>query len=287
MTPSRRAVLAAGLAALAGTAGPARARPLDEVVERGRLRVGVYRDFPPFSSGSGDGLVGIDVDLGRLFADRLGVRVEYLEHTAGETVADDLRVAVWRGHVLGTEPADVMMHMPYDKEFGLRNPEAVLFAPYQRERFALARSPLRLPNAMIDALPDGERIGVELDTVPDFFLLGAFGGRFRSSITHFHTVTEAATALVAGEVAAVLAPLSQLEGALGPRAADFPVTVTTLPGMPSAWDIGVAVKENARDLGYAITDIVAALEDDGTLDAVFRRHGVTRKPPAANEAEEK
>lgn len=286
---NRRSLLA-GIAAAGAAAAtrplavrPVAARPLDDVVARGRLRVAVYRNFPPFSYRDGAAMAGIDVDLARVFAERLGVTADIMEHTAGETVADDLRLAVWKGYLTGGEAADVMMHIPYDKEFGLRNAEAVLFAPYQREVFALARNPNRLPNAMIAALPDDERIGVELDTVPDFFLLNAFGGRLRASVAHFSSVSQAVAAMTAGEVAAVLAPLSEIEGALGPGRADFPIAEMALPGMPrSGWDIGLAVKENSRDLAYALADVVAAMDGDGSLNALFARHGVTRTPPAAN-----
>ncbi len=284
---SRRAVLA-GTAALLLAARPAAARPLDEVTARGRLRVAVYRDFPPFSYRRDGELAGIDTELARLLARKLGVGIEILEHTAGETVSDDLRIAVWKGSVLGGEPADVMMHVPYDREFGRRNAEAVLFAPYQRERFAIARNPERLPAGPLSALPenlaDGERIGVEIDTVPDVFLLGAFGGRLRDRAAHFPTVTGAVAALTAGDVAAVLAPLSALEAALGATRGAFPVQASGLPGLPGdGWDIGMAVKENARDLAYALTDIVGELEADGSLAALFARHGVTHSPAEANQ----
>lgn len=265
------AALAAGVAPrLAG------ARPLDDVVAAGRLRVAVYRDNPPFSFHQDGKLVGVDVELARIIAERLGVGVEYMELTAGETVFDDLRNAVWKGHYLGGGVADVMMHVPYEKEFGLRNPEAVLFGPYQRENFALARNPMRVTQPMLAALPD-EPVGVEIDSIPDFFLLGAFGGRLRERVVHYMTVPEAVAALVKGDVSAVIATQSQIEGALGERTKDFPVTPVSFPGMmTSSWDIGMAVKENSRDLAYAAGDAVTAMIEDGTVDAVFRRYGVTR-----------
>lgn len=279
---SRRRLLA-GLAAtatpLALRIRPASARPLDEVVERGYLRVAVYRDFPPFSFRRDGKLVGIDVDLAGRIAEKLGVRLDVFEQTAGETVADDLRVAVWRGSLFGTESADVMMHIPYDQEFGLRNPEAVLFSPYHHEVFALARNPSRVRSAMLATLPD-EPIAVEVDSVPDFFLLGMQGGRLRERIVHCPTPEAAVEKLVGGEASAVLGPLSQLQAALGARVEDFPVTVVALPGMmTSNWNIGMATKENSRDLAYAIGDAVAALTEDGSMAAIFQRYGATHTPP--------
>lgn len=282
---SRRQLLSLSAAALAAGVAPRRvgARPLDDVMAAqagqagggGRLRVAVYRDNPPFSFHDGGKLAGVDVELARAIADRLGVGIEYMELTAGETVADDLRNAVWKGHYLGGGVADIMMHVPYEKEFGLRNPEAVLFAPYQREHFALARNPMRVPQPMLAALPD-EPVGVEIDSIPDFFLLGAFGGRLRERVVHYMTVPQAVAALEKGEVAVVIATQSQVEAALGERAKDFPVTPVTFPGMmASSWDIGLAAKENSRDLAYAVGDLITAMLDDGTIAALFRKYGVT------------
>lgn len=274
---TRRHFLAA-LGATALAAGTARARPLDEVVQRNRLRVAVYRDFHPFSYREGGVLKGIDVDLAQIIAERLGVRPDVFEHTAGETVADDLRVAVWRGSLFGGEPADIMMHIPYNKDFALRNPEAVLFAPYQREQFALARDPARVPSANPAELPD-EPVGVEIDSIPDFYLLGLGGGRLRSRVVHFPDPKAAVEALTRGELAAVLAPRSQIEAALGDGRTSFPIATVRLPGlMASSWDIGMAARENARDLAYAAGDAVTALVEDGGMAAIFRRHGVTHTP---------
>ncbi|PWC32949.1 transporter substrate-binding domain-containing protein [Azospirillum sp. TSO35-2] len=280
---TRRRLLA-GLAAataipLATGARPASARPLDEVMERGRLRVAVYRDFRPFSFRQDGALVGIDVDLAGAIAEKLGVKLDCYEQLAGETVSDDLRVAVWRGSLFGGELADIMMHVPYDKRFGMMNPEAVLFAPYHHEVFALARDPSRVRSAILATLPD-EPIAVEIDSVPDFFLLGMQGGRLRSRIIHCPTPEAAIDKLTAGEAAAVLAPLSQIQAALGPRVAEFPITTLALPGMmTSDWNIGMATKENARDLTYAVGDAVAALTEDGTMAAIFARYGATHTPP--------
>ena len=280
--PDRRRFLtlvgAAALSTTGLTAGTARARPLDEVVERNRLRVAVYRDFHPFSFRENGVLKGIDVDLAAAIAERLKVKADIFEHTAGETVSDDLRVAVWRGSLFGGEPADIMMHIPYNKDFALKNPEAVLFSPYQRELFALIRNPERVPTADLTDLPD-EPIGVEIDSIPDFYLLGADRGRLRKHIVHFPEPKAAVEALLRGEVAAVLAPRSQIEGVLGGAKPGFPMTTVRLPGMmASSWDIGMAARENARDLAYAAGDAVTAMAEDGSLAAIFSRYGVTYAP---------
>jgi polar amino acid transport system substrate-binding protein len=44
---------------------------------------------------------------------------------------------------------------------------------------------------------------------------------------------------------------------------------------PKRWPIGMAVKAEADDLADALTKALAELQQDGTLTAIFARHGVT------------
>ena len=53
-----------------------------------------------------------------------------------------------------------------------------------------------------------------------------------------------------------------------------------LPALPSpGWDVGLAVKDDSRDLGDALERAVAGLQKDGTLAAIFAKYGVTPKAP--------
>ena len=273
------------LVAAALLAGPsvlcdvASARPLDDVVSAGAVRIGVYRDNPPFSFRRDGKLVGVDVDIGRALAERLKVELTYMEITAGETVDDDLRNAVWKGHYLGGGVADVMLGVPYDRAFAQRNPNAAFFAPYLRQEFAMAHSPSAAGGTGLEAFRS-EKIGVELGSLPDFFLTSTLQGALRANVVHFQTVREAARALLAGQVAGVMATRIQLEDALGERLKDFAVSAATMqPLGRSTWQIGIAVKEDSRDLGYAAEDILAALIADGTMAAIFRSYGLTYRPP--------
>ncbi len=281
---NRRAVLK-GLATAAALplagALPSRvsAAPLDTVVKKGRLRVAVYTDFAPWSWRRDDKLVGADVDLAFLLAAALGVRVEFFELPADENVEDDLRNAVWKGPITGGEVADVMLHVPVDKEFALRNPNAVIFGPYHRERFALACDPEKVDCTGPVTELAGTRIGVEIDSVPDFYLTGSFGGRLRGDVNHFPTGEKAVEALRKGEVASVMASHTQIEHGLGDAARKFKLVGGPFPGLfrPS-WDIGMAVKEDSRDLAYKLEDVVNALSRDGKLAEVFSKYGMTHTP---------
>lgn len=69
--------LAAGAAAVGAGRSPLRSAPLDEVRRNGVLRVAVMQDYAPFGSiGPDMSSVGLDVDLARLVAGKLGVRLD-------------------------------------------------------------------------------------------------------------------------------------------------------------------------------------------------------------------
>jgi ABC-type amino acid transport substrate-binding protein len=281
---NRRQLLAmvATLPLAAGFSRFAAAAPLDKVMQKGTLRIAVYRDNPPWSWRQEGKLVGIDVDLGRALADRLGVKSEFMELTADENMDDDLRNAVWKGSILGEPVADVMMHVPYDREFGLRNEMAVLTGPYHRESFALACDPARTDcqGALTDMA--GSSIAVETDSVPDFYLTGAFGGRLRGDVLHHLSAAAAMADLITGQAGAAMATLAQVE--LGQKASGRKLVVRRgpFPGLAKqGWDIGIAVKTDSRDLGYKLEDVIAGLMADGAIAGIFATYGITHVPPGA------
>ena len=281
MKTDRRLWLKALAAVPLAAALPARADGLEAFRQRGRLRFAVYNDFPPYSMAGGK---GIDADIARALAARLGLAPEVVGFNADEDMNDDLRNMVWKGHYLGTQPADVMMHVPVDPYLAKANDKVRIFGAYHREALALARRPERVRQA-----PSGsaavalevftrEKIGVETASLADSFLLGVLNGRLRDNVVHFKTVGEAAQALAAGQVAAVLATRAELEAALkGQR--ELPVEPVSFPELKvDSWPLGMAVKVEEQALADAIAAALAELKRDGSLAEIFRRHGISHLP---------
>ncbi len=279
MTPTRRGML---IGALAFGCVPfaARARSLDTIKAAGLLRVAVYRDFEPWSWRDASGaLVGIDVDLAKAIAKQLGLRVEIADFLADEDVGDDLRNMVWRGSLVGGSVYDIMMHVPVDRAFALANDRAVIGAPYYREGFAMAcgiDTDCEVPPPQLK----GKRLAAELDSIPDFYLSGSFGGVLRSDVTHTMSGAAAIESVKSGKADAVLATRAQIEHAMTSGAERVKVRKGPLPALPSpGWDIGVAVKDDARDLADALDQMIADFRGDGTIDAIVRKFGVTWHAP--------
>jgi ABC-type amino acid transport substrate-binding protein len=261
----------------------AQADSMNGIRERGALRVAVYKDFAPFSYLEGGRYRGIDVDLAGLLAERLGVALDLMPIGADENMGDDLRNAIWKGHYLGGGVADLMMHVPFDPDFARDNDRARLFAPYFREQMALAFDPGRVANPD-DPLALAEvPVGVELDSIGDYYVSSAFGGRLRDSAVHFRTPAEAFAALRAGELGAVLAPRAQAEAALADAGdSGLRISLFSLRGMlRSYWDVGLAIKSGNPELLEELRSAMLALHEGDVLAEVVGRYGVSYVAPTA------
>lgn len=277
MQPStlRAARVALSLACIALlAAAPARA-DWQKIQQSGSLKVALYNDFLPFS----DKGAGIDVDLAEALSARLGLKLKLLPFAAGESVDDDLRNMVWKGHYLGYGPADVMLHVPVDLRLMAENDKVQIFAPYHVETVRLVRSATSVPQ--FDGLDSllGKKIGAEKVSISAMVLLGEGNGKFRDNVRIFPTATEAVAALKAGELDAVLANRSEIEAVMQGDVA-FPLHEVAFERLPrSGWAVGMAVRkddlEMAKKLQAAMNELVAS----GELKAIFAKHGVKAVTP--------
>jgi ABC-type amino acid transport substrate-binding protein len=248
---------------------------LEKIRHSGVLKVALYKNFAPFSH---DGR-GVDVDLAEALAARLGVKMSALWFEADENMEDDLRNMVWKGHYLGYGPADVMMHVPIDPAYMAKVERVKFFAPYHRERYAIARRLDMLPT--LDNFEAFEKLslGIEGDTLAATVMLSADGGRYRNTIKTFRTTAEAVSALQSGAVAAVMAQQGELEGGLK---GDVRMAID-LPPHPilqkRQWPLGLAVKTQSEDLALALQAAIKDMMADGSIKAIMQRHGVQHRQP--------
>jgi ABC-type amino acid transport substrate-binding protein len=250
---------------------------LQRVRERGTLDVALYKNFPPFSYRDEKGrVVGIDADIAGALAERIGVTAVIRMVGADESMEDDLRNNVWKGHYLGGGVADLMLHVPQDEAFAEDNDRVLFVAPYYREAIVVAYGPGSGPGDMNLQLFTREKVGVELDTLADFFLLSAYNGRIREQVVHFRSVGEAVAALKRGELAGVVGPRSEVEYALGQAREGFRVRPIQTRGLRgSEWDLGAAVKQGNEHLATAISESMKALREAGSIQEIFARNDST------------
>jgi len=273
-----------GFAMLARPAGTADARPLEEVQQTKLLRVVVYRDNPPFSYMENDKPKGIDVDIAHELAKSLDVELEILARMTAEDVDDDLRFNIWKGPFSEGGVGDVMLHVPIDREMMARNNLVAISNAYFRKSVALAIHPDRIP---LDATYDifkKEKVGVQYATIADYFLLRYDDGALINNIVHYTKPEVGIREFIGKETSALMGVRSDIEGMLYARGHKATFITPPTPGMSqSSWIVGTAVKEDSRDLGYAVGSALDEMRNSGRLQAIFEAHGVSYIPPVEPE----
>lgn len=263
---------------------------MDEIIERGRMTIAVYEDFAPYSWLDGAEPKGVDIEVGKIMAEALGVTPEFRFVQSGETINTDLMVNVWRGGVQKEPVANVMMRVPYNSTLTCLIDQVTFTGQYADEMVAIAYRKDAYPDAV--ANPAGERdeggpvpaffrfdtVAVENDSISDFYLTSFPGGQIGPNIRRFKAMGEAMTALKAEETMAAMGPRAQLE-----HGADETIRVHAppLPGFSlSRWTLGIAVHISHKDLSYALDDAITAALADGRLKAAYEKYGLTFLPPA-------
>ena len=251
---------------------------LDQIQDRGWMEFAVYEDFAPYSYEEGGKPKGVDIDIGRLIAEDLGVEARFMFVAAGENLDADLRNYVWKGPIVGGRVANVMMHIPYDSEYACRVEQVVFTGQAYKEEIAIAYAKAEYPeDKPVPAYFRFDTVAVENDTIADFYLTSLAGGQLRNNIRRYPTYDDAMAALRAGEVKAAMGPRAQLEAGLDETTG---IHQPPLPGFAKgAWTVGVGVNFRYRPLSYAVDGAIEAALADGRIEKIFADHGLTWTPP--------
>jgi len=270
-----------------GLTSQAGAASLERVMEKGVLEVAVYKNFPPYSYTEKGKQLGIDIDLAKELASRMSLKASIRMVGADENMDDDLRNNIWKGHYLGGGTADVMFHVPHDRKYAAMVDQVNFISPYQLERLVFAFNKAKLGDAPTIANFTHDPIGVELDTLSDFYLLRAVNGKVAEKIKHYKSITEAVAALNKGEVVAVMGPKGEIEGALATSAIttkttnNIVVSRLVTPGLSQThWALGLAVKASYPKLAGEIDTQMVSMVKDGAIKTIFEKYGVTYAAPS-------
>lgn len=265
-------------------------RSYDDIIENNEIVIAVYNDFQPFSYLENGKEKGIDVDLAHIIAKELGVKLRLRWMTADENVDDDLRNNLWKGHFLNRTVADLMLRVPYDKDYSLLRDDigelvhqhVHMFAPFHTESWKVIFDSKKIESVETIAVFQYHDIGVEVDSIPQFYLTSAFQGRMRERAKQFPSVSDAIKAMTESKVDAVMGLTSQIshfQGALSPT--NYPLAKNAFPMIGrQEWDIGMAVKADYRQLGYAIADIVENMVKTGEMEQIFTKYNAIYKIPS-------
>lgn len=251
---------------------------LDAIRDRGFITFAAYEDYPPWSYEKGGRPVGVDIEIGRLIAGDLGVEARFTLVAPDENLEADLRNWIWRGPVVGGRVANVMLHVPYDGEFACRVEQVAFTGLYHVEEIAIAYRQGAYPDdPPTPAYFRIDTVAVENDSIADFYLSAFPGGRLSANIRRYPTTAAAMAGLAAGETMAAMGPKAELEAGL---AEGLALHTPPLPGFAvGEWTVGVAVHFSYRALAYAVEDAILAAIQDGRMEAIFAKYGLSFSPP--------
>lgn len=251
---------------------------LDTILDRGWMEFAVYEDFPPYSYEEAGKPKGIDIEIGNLIAESIGVEPRFMFVGAAENLDADLRNYVWKGPLVGGRVANVMLHVPYDSNLTCRIEQVVFTGQVYAETIAIAYDKSTYPeDKPVPAYFRFDTVGVENDTISDFYLSGLAGGQLAGNIRRFAHYGDAMVALNNGEVAAVMGPRAELEYRLTDKT---DLHQPPLPGFAKgSWTLGVAVNQAFRPLGYAVDGVIEDALTDGRIAAIFKEYGLTFTKP--------
>lgn len=276
-----RAAVALGALALISHVAPSTAAEegqrtaLQKIRQGGSITVAFYKEYAPFSDDEGK---GIDVDLAKALAAKLGVKMAPVFFAANDSVDADLRKMVWKGTPISS-PADIMMHVPVDPGYMSKIKQVKVLGAYHRERFGLGRDVAKLPT--LDNLEPfaTQPIGVDGESMGGLVMASADGGRYMKNIKIFKSSEKAVTALKAGEVSAAIAQQGELEAGLGVDSR-YAIDLPPHPVLKmQQWVVGLAIKADEEELASALQTAMNELIADGTVARIKQSHGVKDRKP--------
>jgi len=264
-------------------------RSYDDIIENNEIVIAVYSDFKPFSYVDNGEEKGVDVDLAHAIAKKLGVKLRLRWMTADENSDDDLRNHIWKGHFLNRTVADLMLRVPYDRDYSLLRDDigelvhqhVHMFAPFHTESWKVIFNSKKIDSVETIAVFQYHDIGVEVDSIPQFYLTSAFRGNMRDHAKQYPSISEAINAMTESEVDAVMGLTSQISHYQGELSKiNYPLAKNAFPMMgQQQWDIGMAIKVDYRQLGYAVADIVENMIKTGEMKGIFAKYNVIYKIP--------
>ncbi|MGO4438929.1 transporter substrate-binding domain-containing protein [Rhizobium sp. RAF56] len=223
----------------------AHADALDDIAKAGVLNVGVFADFPPFSSASSDmSLKGYDIDVAQYIADALKVKLVPVPVTGQNRIAN-----------LTEHRVDMLVSVGYSKERAEVIDFAAAYAPY----YIAVIGPAALEIKNSDDLA-GKSIAVNRGTLEDTSLTKAAPAS--ADIKRFDNYNSVIQAFISGQTQLMVVGNDVGAQVLARQEALKPEQKFELMTSPSH----IGLNKNEPRLKQAINDAVAKMLGDGKLD---------------------
>ena len=257
-TLSRKVTTAVALGAFALTSLPAMADVIDDIKARGTLIVGVKADYKPYGFRDTSGaIIGIEPDLAKDVADKLGVNVEFVPVVSSN-----------RMQFLEQGKVDLMIATMTDK------PDRRKVVSIPDPNYYSSGTNIMTPKKF------GFKEWEDLRGKPVCGIQGAFynkktGRDFGATIVAFKGTAEVYAALKAGNcVAFVYDDSSHVATLEQPEWADYEMPLPTIDDAP--W--GLAVKLGETKFHDMMSEMIVGWHKSGRILELETKWGVTNTP---------
>jgi polar amino acid transport system substrate-binding protein len=224
---------------------PAQADALEDIKQAGVINVGVFADFPPFSSASADmSLKGYDVDVAQYLAESLGVDLNLVGVTGQNRIP-----------YLNDHRVDLLMSVGYSAERAEVIDFAAAYAPY----YIAVIGPAALEVTGADDLAE-KTIAVNRGTLEDTSLTEA--APETAEIMRFDNYNAVIQAFISGQTELMVVGNDVGAQVLARQEALQPEQKFQLLTSPSH----IGLNKGEEPLKTAINDAVAAMLADGKLN---------------------
>jgi polar amino acid transport system substrate-binding protein len=245
---SMRAVLLSSLLLLgAFCAGHARADALDDIHKAGVLKVGIFEDFPPFSSAGADmSMQGYDVDVANKLAGALGVKLQLVGITGQNRIP-----------TLTEHKVDLLMSVGYSDERAKVIDFTDAYAPYYISVLG--------PDSVAASGPKdlkGKSVGVNKGTLEDTELTHAAPAG--TDIERFDDYNGVIAAFLAGQVQLIAVGNDVGATIMARHPVVEPREKFQLLSSPDH----IGINKGDPNLKQALNDAIAKMKQDGSLNAI-------------------
>ena len=257
---SRRMTVVAGLAVALGFMGAtsAVADELDDIVKAGTLKVGIFEDFPPFSSAGSDmQSQGYDIDVINALAAALGVKPE-LTGITGQN-----RIPSLTEHKL-----NLLVSVGVSDE---RKKVVAFTAPYAPYSIDVMGPKSLMVKGPADLA--GKSIAVNRGTLEDTSVTDVAPAG--TDIQRFNDYNGVISAFLSGQVQLMVVGNDVGASVLAKQPDIEPESKFQLLNSPSA----MAINQGEDRLLAKLDETLAAMKKDGTLDAISKKWLFIPLPP--------
>ncbi|RWM88984.1 MAG: transporter substrate-binding domain-containing protein [Mesorhizobium sp.] len=223
----------------------ANADAVDDITKAGAINIGIFSDFPPFSSASADmSIKGYDIDVAQFIADQLKVKLNLVSVTGQNRIP-----------YLTDKRVDVLMSVGYSKEREQVIDFAAAYAPY----YIAVIGPAELKVVGKGDLAD-KSIAVNRGTLEDTSLTEAAPAS--ADIRRFDNYNSVIQAFISGQTQLMVVGNDVGAQVLARQEALKPEQKFQLLTSPSH----IGLNKNEDRLKQAVNDAVAKMLADGKLD---------------------